>query len=65
MTKGLALANSSDENSVAENPSCSSDDEDRRQVAKPSLHLRESKWIKFMDVSANNDNGKYIFHIEL
>ena len=63
MTKGLTLLNGSDENSVAENPSCSS--EDRRHVAKPSLHLKESKWNKFMDVSSGNRNGKYIFHIEL
>lgn len=65
MTKGLTLLNDSDENSVAENPSCSSEDEDRRHVAKPSLHLKESKWNKFMDVSSGNRNGKYIFHIEL
>ena len=65
MTKGLTLLNGSDENSVAENPSCSSEDKDRRHVAQQSLHLKESKWNKFMDVSSGNHNGKYIFHIEL
>ena len=63
MTKSLTLLNGSNENSVAENSSCSS--EDRRHVAKPSLDLKESKWNKFMDVSSGNRNGKYIFHIEL
>lgn len=61
MTKGLTLLNDSDENSVAENPSCSSEDEDRRHVAKPSLHLKESKWNKFMDVSSGNRNDEQEF----